>query len=112
MRPPGKSKSWVYELIVVDKDDSSLKYCSLCPPGTAAIKCGSKSRTNTSNLQYHLTSKHRDEADEAKERFKDKERLAAELKRSHMGESHYVQTTIKQTLAKKVKWSVKGPRAK
>ena len=114
MRPPGckKTNSWVWELIVTDKEDGSLKYCSLCPVGSAPIKCGSKARTNTSNLAYQLETKHKEDALEAKSRFKEKQAIDAHSKRSHMGEAHYVQSTIKQTLSKKVKWDVTDSRAK
>ena len=100
MRPPRCKKtnsSWVWELIISDKIDRSLKFCCLCPPGSGPIKCGrTKGRLNTSNLGYHLETKHSEEASEAKARFK--ERQAAEALEAK-AKPNYVQSTIKQSLA-------------
>ena len=100
MRPPRCKKtnsSWVWELIISDKIDRSLKFCCLCPPGSGPIKCGrTKGRLNTSNLGYHLETKHSEEASEVKARFK--ERQAAEALEAK-AKPNYVQSTIKQSLA-------------
>ena len=66
-KPPGKS--WVYDLIIIDKDDKSLKYCTLCGDDSKPIKCGSKEKCNTTNLSYHLLKHHWHEAMEVKNKY-------------------------------------------
>ena len=59
-RPQGKS--WVYDLIIIDKEDKSKKICTLCPEDSKPIKCSNKHKSNTTNLQYHLMKHHYEEA--------------------------------------------------
>ena len=63
-RPTGKS--WVYDLIIIDKEDKTKKFCTLCPEDSNPIKCGNKARSNTTNLSSHLLKHHRHEAMEVK----------------------------------------------
>ena len=89
-KKPGRS--WVYDLILIDKDDKSRKFCTLCPEGSKPIKCGAK-KCNTTNLSKHLLKHHFAEAIEVKIKYSEQS------------------TIIKQMLAKKTKFPLGDPLA-
>ena len=79
--PPGKS--WVYDIIIEDKDDKSLKICTLCGDHIKPIKCGSKAKCNTINLSYHLLKHHWYEAMEVKTKHLEDALLHRDQARHH-----------------------------
>ena len=88
-------KSWVYGLILIDKDDKSVKYCALCPPGTKPIKCGPKGRCNTTNLSSHLLTHHWDEAIKVKTKYSENQKTKVTKVEN---KTRFKQCTIEQTL--------------
>ena len=108
-KPPGKS--WVYDLILIDKDDRTKKYCTLCPEDSKPIKCGNKNKSNTTNLSYHLLKHHLEEATDVRNKHMQENKLKIDKRKLDMGEIHYRQSTIKETLNKKEKWNVNDSRA-
>ena len=98
-RPQGRS--WVFDLIIIDKEDKSNKFCTLCPEDSKPIKCGNKHKSNTTNLQYHLMKHHYEEATEIRNKFIQENKLKKEKRQLDMGDVNYRKSTIKETLNKK-----------
>ena len=85
-KPPGKS--WVYDLILIDKDDRTKKYCTLCPEDSKPIKCGNKNKSNTTNLSYHLLKHHLEEATDVRNKHMQENKLKIDKRKLDMGEKN------------------------